>query len=132
MLLIYEMPKEVRKDVIILYIIISIMYLQIWLISSGAKKVMENNKNYYYNLVHKYPKNFPEKFENQIDLDIGRTYPGDEFFNEENIKKLKNILLAFTRRETSIGYCQGFNFIVGTILKITNDEVIIYIIFILD
>jgi hypothetical protein len=27
MLLIYEMPKEVRKDVIILYIIISIMYL---------------------------------------------------------------------------------------------------------
>jgi hypothetical protein len=93
---------------------------------------MENNKNYYYNLVHKYPKNFPEKFENQIDLDIGRTYPGDEFFNEENIKKLKNILLAFTRRETSIGYCQGFNFIVGTILKITNDEVIIYIIFILD
>ena len=73
MLLIYEMPKEVRKDVIILYIIISIMYLQIWLISSGAKKVMENNKNYYYNLVHKYPKNFPEKFENQIDLDIGRT-----------------------------------------------------------
>jgi len=82
------------------------------------------NKNYYYNLIHNYPKNIPSKFEYQIELDLGRTYPNDPFFKEpKNIEMLKNILIAFTRRESSIGYCQGFNFIVGKILKICQNEV---------
>ena len=82
------------------------------------------NKNYYYNLIYNYPKNIPSKFENQIELDLGRTYPNDPFFKEpKNIEMLKNILIAFTRRESSIGYCQGFNFIVGKILKICQNEV---------
>jgi len=38
------------------------------------------------------------------------------------IKKLRNILLAFSRRNVSIGYVQGFNFIVGRILKIVANE----------
>ena len=40
------------------------------------------NKNYYYNLIHNYPKNIPSKFEYQIELDLGRTYPNDPFFKE--------------------------------------------------
>ena len=86
--------------------------------------MMLYNKNYYYNLIYNYPKNIPSKFENQIELDLGRTYPNDPFFKEsKNIEMLKNILIAFTRRESSIGYCQGFNFIVGKILKICQNEV---------
>lgn len=86
--------------------------------------MMLYNKNYYYNLIYNYPKNIPSKFENQIELDLGRTYPYDPFFKEsKNIEMLKNILIAFTRRESSIGYCQGFNFIVGKILKICQNEV---------
>jgi len=41
----------------------------------------------------------------------------------ETIRKLKNILLAYSRRNISIGYCQGFNFIVGRLLKIYTNEV---------
>ena len=41
---------------------------------------------------------------------------------------LKNVLIAFSRRVTTIGYCQGFNFIVGRILKICQNEVIKYLI----
>jgi hypothetical protein len=91
--------------------------------------MMMYNKNYYNNLLNNYPKNIPSIFESQIDLDLGRTYPSDPFFKDkENIKKLKNILIAITRRESTIGYCQGFNFIVGKILKICENEVIILLI----
>ena len=76
--------------------------------------MMLYNPNYYNNLLNNYPENIPSPFEAQINLDLGRTYPNDSFFTEkENIKKLKNILIAVSRRETTIGYCQGFNFIVG-------------------
>ena len=91
--------------------------------------MMLYNKNYYYNLLHKFPKNIPNVFEEQIDLDLRRTYPNDKFFqNNNNIAMLKNVLIAFSRRVTTIGYCQGFNFIVGRILKICQNEVIKYLI----
>ena len=84
------------------------------------------NQNYYNNLLNNYPENIPSPFEAQINLKLGRKYPNDPFFKEkENIQKLKNILIAISRRETTIGYCQGFNFIVGKILKICKNEVII-------
>ena len=52
--------------------------------------MMLYNKNYYYNLIYNYPKNIPSKFENQIQLDLGRTYPNDPFFKEpKNIEILK-------------------------------------------
>ena len=48
----------------------------------------------------------------------------DPFFKiKDNLDKIKRILLAYTKRSITIGYCQGFNYIVGKILKITNDEV---------
>lgn len=85
---------------------------------------MEFNKDYYKDLITNYPDNIDCPYETQINLDLDRTFPLDPFFKEENnIKKLKNILLAFSRRESTIGYCQGFNFIVGTILKVCEDEV---------
>ena len=109
--------------------------------------MMLYNPNYYNNLLNNYPENIPSPFEAQINLDLGRTYPNDSFFTEKenikklkniliavsrrettiNIQKLKNILIAISRRETTIGYCQGFNFIVGKILKICGNEVIIFL-----
>ena len=95
-----------------------------WLISSGAKKLMEFNKNYYSDLTINYPDSIVSQYENQINLDLDRTFPQDPFFQDQNnITKLKNILLAFSRKESTIGYCQGFNFIVGKILKVCEDEV---------
>ena len=87
------------------------------------------NKNYYNNLLHKFPENIPNVFEDQINLDLKRTYPKEKFFQDKNnIIKLKNVLIAFSRREATIGYCQGFNFIVGKILKICENEVNKYLI----
>ena len=96
---------------------------QFWLISTGAKRELINNKNYYKNLLQTYPKKIPFPFEESINLDLHRTFPELDFFkNEENIKKMKNILMAFAMRNISIGYCQGFNFIVGKLLMIIENE----------
>jgi hypothetical protein len=94
-----------------------------WLIATGAKEDIKNNPNYYNHILTNFPKEIPDLYENQINLDLNRTFPEDEFFQkEENLNKLKNILLAFSRRNISIGYMQGFNFIVGKILKNVKNE----------
>ncbi len=86
---------------------------------------MKYNNNYYSDLIANYPESIASPYESQIDLDLGRTFPQDPFFQDKkNIEKLKKVLLAFTRRESTIGYCQGFNFIVGKILKVCENEVI--------
>ena len=95
-----------------------------WLIISGAKQEILNNPGYYDKLkkLAKIAPNFPHG--KSIKLDINRTFPSMDFFKkEENLEKLSNILLAFSLRNSiSIGYCQGFNFIVGQILLINQNE----------
>jgi hypothetical protein len=53
---------------------------------------------------------------------IKRTFSGDPIFHtDETLTKLANILLAYSRRNKSICYCQGFNFIVDHLLKTFED-----------
>ena len=98
--------------------------LQYWLIISGAKQEIVNNPGYYDKLkkLVKISPNFP--YIKSITLDLHRTFPSMEFFKEKkNLDKLCNILSCFSLRNSiSIGYCQGFNFIVGQILLVTNEE----------
>lgn len=85
---------------------------------------MLNFPNYYNNILNNYPSYIPSIYEQAIEKDLTRTFPEEEFFQKkENLDKLKNILIAFSRRNSSIGYTQGFNFIVGRILEIVEDEV---------
>ena len=85
---------------------------------------MLNFPNYYNNILNNYPDYIPSIYEQTIEKDLSRTFPEEEFFQKkENIDKLRNILLAFSRRNSSIGYNQGFNFIVGRILQVVEDEV---------
>ena len=91
---------------------------------SGATREKINNKDYYKSLITNYPDYIPSKYEKIIQADLNRTFPDDPYFKkEENIKKLKNILIAYSRRNNSIGYYQGFNFIVGRLLQLFNNEV---------
>jgi hypothetical protein len=95
-----------------------------WVIISGARQEMINNPGYYDKLktLAKMAPNNP--FIKPISLDLRRTFPAEAFFKDEtNLEKLNNILLAFSfRNSISIGYCQGFNFIVGRILMVTGKE----------
>ena len=90
-----------------------------------------NNKYYNYNQELKDYKLILEKKGSnpQIEKDINRTFMKETEQTPKNIQILKNILSCINTYNTS-GYCQGMNFIVGYLLKLTNyDEVKTFYIF---
>ncbi len=108
-LLLSYLPNEKRSD--------------FWFIASGAKREMLNNPKYYSSILKNFPKGTQTPAENILKLDIHRTFPYLDFFKkEENRKKLERILIAFVRRNATIGYSQGLNFIVGKLLMAVEDE----------
>ena len=85
---------------------------------------MQDYPNYYNDILNSYPDYIPSLFDKTIENDLNRTFPDEEFFKDkENINKIRNILIAFSRRNSSIGYTQGFNFIVGRLLSVIKNEV---------
>ena len=101
-----------------------------WFIASGAKRAMLNNPGYYASILNNFPEGTQSPSQKSIDLDINRTFPYLDFFkNEENKNKLKRILTAFIRRNATIGYSQGFNFIVARLLILFKDEEKVFWIF---
>ena len=55
----------------------------------------------------------------QIDMDINRTLTDNVFFRKgPGVSKLKEVLLAYSRRNTEVGYCQGMNLITASLLLI--------------
>lgn len=56
----------------------------------------------------------------QIDMDIYRTLTDNVFFrNGPGVAKLRDVLLAYSRRNPGVGYCQGMNLIAGSLLLTT-------------
>lgn len=115
-LLLSYLPNEKRSD--------------FWFIASGAKREMLNNPKYYSSILKNFPKGTQTPAENILKLDVHRTFPYLDFFKkEENRKKLERILIAFVRRNATIGYSQGLNFIVGKLLMAVEDEEKVFWIF---
>ncbi|KAI9821941.1 MAG: hypothetical protein M1827_002523 [Pycnora praestabilis] len=55
----------------------------------------------------------------QIKLDINRTMTDNIFFRKgPGVAKLNEVLLAYSRRNPEVGYCQGMNLITGCLLLI--------------
>ena len=70
---------------------------------------MENHPDYYHKLLQ-YSKLIPCPSENQIKLDLRRTFPEEkDCMNDKFLEKLKNILVCYSIRNTTVGYCQGMN-----------------------
>lgn len=100
------------------------------MISSRAQSAKNNNPNYYKDIL-KYSTKVHSISEVQIDLDVKRTYPDNPICTTDTFsKKLKNVLLCYAIRNSSIGYCQGMNFIVGRLLLTIDNEVLL--LFIID
>lgn len=98
--------------------------MKYYLIASGAQLSLLNFPNYYNDIVNNFPTEIPSFDYETIKGDLSRTFPmNDEFTESKGEEKLGKILLAFSRRNPSIGYCQGFNFIAGRALVITKNEV---------
>ena len=117
-------PKQISLIKDLLYTHLPNKYRSdFWFIASGAKREMLNNQGYYNSILKDFPNGTQSPCEEVLKLDINRTFPYLDFFKkEENKKKLTNILTAFVRRNATIGYSQGFNFIAGKLLIVIQDE----------
>ena len=110
----YGIPKYIREFV--------------WEIIIEEK--YNNHKNLNYQEEKKeyisYLKNQQKNI--QIEKDLTRTFLNESDTTKTNIQKLKNLLYCINKYNN--GYCQGMNFIVGFLLKLTNfDEIKAFYIF---
>ena len=100
------------------------------MISSGAQRELANNPNYYWSLVE-YSKKVPSPSASQIEVDLRRTFPKEPKCNTDTfLNQLRNILVCYSIRNSTVGYCQGMNFIVGKLLLELEDEVYFFITYI--
>lgn len=59
----------------------------------------------------------------QIAMDINRTLTDNIFFRKgPGVQKLKQVLVAYSRRNPAVGYCQGMNMIAASLLLIMPSE----------
>ena len=94
-----------------------------WFILSGAEREKNLHPGYYHKIIYEFPDYIPSKYRTIIEADLDRTCPTEEYFKKpENRKKLSNVLIAYSRRNCKIGYCQGFNLIVAKLLQIFEEE----------
>lgn len=59
----------------------------------------------------------------QIAMDINRTLTDNIFYRKgPGVQKLKQVLVAYSRRNPAVGYCQGMNMIAASLLLIMPSE----------
>ncbi|TFY56825.1 hypothetical protein EVJ58_g7403 [Rhodofomes roseus] len=60
----------------------------------------------------------------EIEKDVCRTMPLNIFFGRTGagVDKLRRVLIAYSRRNPAVGYCQGMNLVTSTLLLIHADE----------
>lgn len=93
------------------------------------KSSLSNYKNeiicflYSQNLMKRNKKS--ELYDNNIKIDIERTFPKEVSFKRgnENYHKLYNILKSFSSYHEQLGYVQGMNFLSATILSYYKREI---------
>lgn len=106
-------------------------YLRFFIWDIVLSEKYNNQKYFNYEQELKEYKYILEKKKTnpQIEKDINRTFMKEKEQTPNNIQILKNILYCINTYNKS-GYCQGMNFIVGYLLKLTNyDEVKTFYIF---
>ena len=110
-------PKEERR--------------RLWIYSTAAEQMKRNNPDVYRINSHRvirpilesYQK-MPDPYREQISLDLKRTFTDDREFveNVEYVEKMNNILISYAKRNSSVGYWQGMNYLAGMIVRVVEDE----------
>ncbi|OBT52358.1 hypothetical protein VE04_06784 [Pseudogymnoascus sp. 24MN13] len=90
---------------------------KIWAECSGATTLRV--PGYYDDLVTNRDGNDDPIIVSQISMDINRTLTDNIFFRRgPGVAKLEEVLLAYSRRNKEVGYCQGMNLITACLLLI--------------
>ncbi|PMD35642.1 TBC-domain-containing protein [Hyaloscypha variabilis F] len=90
---------------------------KIWAECSGA--AARRIPGYYDDLVAQRGEDDDVAIVSQIQMDINRTLTDNIFFRKgPGVTKLNEVLLAYSRRNAEVGYCQGMNLITACLLLI--------------
>ena len=100
---------------------------KLWISSAKILENISNSNKQYNKLVKAYDILIKRKhplylfLDNKISVDLNRSFNAKNVkVTGENIIQLKNILNAFTVRNVSLNYCQGYNTIAAFILQMTE------------
>ncbi|KAH8179016.1 rab-GTPase-TBC domain-containing protein [Sarocladium implicatum] len=90
---------------------------KVWSECSGAAAL--RIPGYYDDLVAQNGDDDDASVVSQIKMDINRTLTDNIFFRKgPGVEKLNEVLLAYSRRNKDVGYCQGMNLIAANLLLI--------------
>ncbi|KAJ4306786.1 hypothetical protein N0V88_000153 [Collariella sp. IMI 366227] len=91
---------------------------KIWSECCGAKAL--RIPGYYTSLISQPESSSDPSIIAQIKADITRTLTDNIFFRKgPGVQKLHEVLLAYSRRNPTVGYCQGMNLVVANLLLVT-------------
>ncbi|KAJ3511961.1 hypothetical protein NLJ89_g3801 [Agrocybe chaxingu] len=109
-----EFDRLVRNGIPLVY------RSKVWLECSGALEMKE--PGLFQDLLAQVDGS--DSAAHEIEKDVGRTMPLNIFFGGDGagVDKLRRVLIAYSRRNPAVGYCQGMNLITSTLLLVHADE----------
>ena len=100
---------------------------QFWNLCTGVYMYQQGYCDGYYQTlqdaiadgsIDKYPNAMFEKYKR----DISRAFPGDNFYTPEIKASISRVIEAYIWRNPTVGYIQGFNFLVFRLRKVLDEE----------
>ncbi|KAJ6334264.1 hypothetical protein OIU78_011209 [Salix suchowensis] len=96
---------------------------KVWFSVSGAAKKKSTVPESYYNDMTKAVEGKVTAATKQIDHDLPRTFPGHPWLDtQEGHAALRRVLVAYSFRDSDVGYCQGLNYVAALLLLVMKTE----------
>ncbi|KAK1389116.1 RabGAP/TBC domain-containing family protein [Heracleum sosnowskyi] len=96
---------------------------KVWFSLSGAAKKKSTVPSSYYNDLIVAVEGKVTNATKQIDHDLPRTFPGHPWLDtKERHAALRRVLVAYSFRDSDVGYCQGLNYVGALLLLVMKTE----------
>ncbi|XP_019255909.1 PREDICTED: growth hormone-regulated TBC protein 1-like [Nicotiana attenuata] len=96
---------------------------KVWFSLSGAAKKKSTAPDSYYEDMTKAIQDKVTPATKQIDHDLPRTFPGHPWLDSpEGHAALRRVLVAYSFRDSDVGYCQGLNYVAALLLLVMKTE----------
>ncbi|KAJ8528382.1 hypothetical protein K7X08_022074 [Anisodus acutangulus] len=96
---------------------------KVWFSLSGAAKKKSTAPESYYEDLTKAVQDKVTPATKQIDHDLPRTFPGHPWLDTaEGHTALRRVLVAYSFRDSDVGYCQGMNYVAALLLLVMKTE----------
>ncbi|CAI8587145.1 unnamed protein product [Vicia faba] len=96
---------------------------KVWFSVSGAAKKKSTVPDSYYDDLTKAVEGKVTPATRQIDHDLPRTFPGHAWLDTpEGHAALRRVLVAYSFRDSEVGYCQGLNYVAALLLLVMKTE----------